>query len=84
MRTNYYIQDGLIVKKSTNNDKDASGLFSLTKFFKKMLSRYHVAYNDDCCDTTADLTNLSVRFNQTTGHIQYYNPTNNTWTNATL
>jgi len=84
MRTSYYIQDGLIVKKNTNTDKDAAGLFSLTKWFKKMLDRFHIAFNDDCCDATVDPTNSPVRFNQTTGHIQYYNYSNNTWTNATL
>ena len=84
MRTQYYIQDGLIVRKNDKNSPDYAGLFSLTKWFKNMLSRFHVAFNDDCCDATADPTNSPVRFNATTGHLQYYNYTNNTWTNATL
>jgi hypothetical protein len=80
MRTNYYIQQGQVI--TNTNDNPPNGLFSLTTFFKKMLSRFHVAFNDDCCDATADPTNAPVRFNATAGHLQYYNYSNNTWTNV--
>lgn len=91
MRTEVYIQDGLIVKKSSNaptDNKDAAGLFSLSKWFKKMLTRLHIAYADDCCTPNAspngtDLTNLSIRYNQTATKLQYYNPTTKLWVNLT-
>jgi len=81
MRTSYYIQSGFIVKRNDTKN-DTYGLFSLTKWFKKMLTAFHVAFNDDCCDATADPTNAPVRFNATAGHLQYYNYVNNTWTNV--
>jgi hypothetical protein len=80
MKTEYFLQSGQVI--TYTKDAKPNGLFSLTKWFKKMLLRYHVAFNDDCCDTTVDPTNSPIRYNQTTSHVQYYNYTNNTWTNV--
>lgn len=87
MVARYFIQEGLIVKKQNSNDKDYAGLFSLDKLFKKLLSRYHVAFEDDCCTANAapngtDVTNLPIRYNSTAAHVQYYNPTTKLWTNV--
>lgn len=81
MVTRFFIQDGLIVKKSSNAlaaNQDAAGLFSLDKWFKKMLARYKTAFVDTCC--VEDPTNQPVRFNTTSGHLEYFHTTNNTWT----
>lgn len=91
MFTRYFIQDGLIVKKSSKapaDNKDAAGLFSLDKLFKKLLARYHVAFEDDCCTGLAspngtDVTDLPIRYNKTAAKLQYYEPTTKTWTNLT-
>lgn len=76
MRTNYYIQDGLIVKKS-NKTEDIYGLFSLSKWLKKMFTRFGVAFNDTCC--VNDPLNQPVRYNTTSGHLEYLNTTTDTW-----
>lgn len=76
MVTRYFIQDGLIVKKSTTDDKDAAGLFSLDKWLKKLLSRYGVAFSDSCC--TQDPTIRPTRYNKTAAHLQYLD-TDGTW-----
>lgn len=71
----FYIQQGQVIKYTTDNPPN--GLFSLNKFFKKMLTRYNVAFVDVCC--TEDPTNQSVRFNTTSGHLEYFHTTTNTW-----
>lgn len=80
MQTRYYIQSGLIVKK-TNTQEDIYGLFSLDKFFKKLLSRYAVPYVDGCC--TNDPTNLPIRYNRTAAKLQYFSDVTLTWVNLT-
>lgn len=74
MRKEYYLQSGLVQNTYTGTNQ---GLFSLTKFFKKMLSRFNVAFQDTCC--TEDPTNQPVRFNTTSGHLEYFHTTTNTW-----
>lgn len=76
MVARYYIQEGLIVKKQNSNDKDYAGLFSLDKLFKKLLSRWGVAFSDHCC--TQDPFNRPVRYNKTSVHLEYLD-TDNTW-----
>lgn len=78
MRTSYFIQEGQIVRKNDGKDHKYDGLFSLTKWLKKVLSQLNVAYTDDCCD--ADPNSAPIRFNPTTSKIQRYNATNDTWT----
>lgn len=70
-RTKYFIQQGLIVKKYNDNDKDVPGLFDLDKWFKKELTRYNVAYYDACCDEGSDY--LPARFNILTDVVEYFN-----------
>ena len=74
-RTEYFIQAGQVITYTTDNPPN--GLFSLTKFFKKMLTRFNVAFVDTCC--TEDPTNQPVRFNTTSGHLEYFKTTDNTW-----
>lgn len=91
MITRYFIQDGLIVKKSSTApaaNQDAAGLFSLDKWFKKLLTRYHVAFEDDCCTglvspNGTDVTDLPIRYNQTAAKLQFYNPSTKLWVNLT-
>ena len=71
----YFIQNGFIIRSTS--DSPANGLFSLTKWFKKMLTRYGVAFKDECC--VEDPANQPVRFNSTSGHLEYYHTTTNTW-----
>lgn len=78
MRTEFYIQQGQVIKYTTDNPPNS--LFSLNKFVKRMLTRYNVPYVDTCC--TIDPTNLPVRFNKTAGHIQYFDNVTQVWTNA--
>lgn len=77
--TQYYIQEGQVVKFT--KDTKPNGLFNLNKFFKKLADWFHIAYVDNCC--TADETSLPIRYNKTAGKLQYYNDTNDTWTNLT-
>lgn len=75
-KKNYFIQDGLIVSKS-NSDKDEAGLFSFTKFFRRMLKRFNIAFTDDCCDP--DLENLPVRYNSVEDQLERYDPETDAW-----
>lgn len=80
MVTRFFIQEGLIIKKTSNapaDNQDAAGLFSLDKWFKKLLSRYGIAFNDKCC--TNDPINQPVRFNTTAGHLEYFQTSTDTW-----
>lgn len=72
MRTRYFIQEGFIVKKYDKSDKDVPSLFSLDKWFKKMLDRFHVAYTDDCCEEDGF---YPLRYNAAEGRVEQYNGT---------
>jgi hypothetical protein len=76
MVVRYFIQEGLIVKKQNTNDKDYAGLFSLDKLFKKLLSRWNVAFSDKCCDQ--DSTVRPVRYNKISAHLEYLD-VDNVW-----
>lgn len=77
MVARYYIQEGLIVKKQNSNDKDYAGLFSLDKWFKKLLGRYKINFVDDCCEAPET---YPVRYNPITPGLEYYDPSTKTWT----
>lgn len=74
-KRNYFIQDGLIVSKS-NTDKDETGLFSFTKFFRRMLTRFNVAFVDDCCEPSIG---VPVRYNTEEDQLERYDPTTDAW-----
>lgn len=78
MRTDFYIQSGQVITSYTNTP---AGLFSLTKFFKKMLIRFNIAYLDTCC--TADETFLPMRYNKTSAKLQYFDDVTKVWINLT-
>ena len=74
-RTEYFIQDGLIVKQQSNS-VDEKGLFNLSKWFKRLLNRFHVAFTDDCCDPSEG---VPVRYNTTEDQLERYDPETDTW-----
>lgn len=76
-RTEYFLQEGQIVKKNDRKDHKSDGLFSLNKFFKKLLKSFNVAFVDDCC--TPEVNSVPLRYNPATSKIQRYNPSNDTW-----
>lgn len=80
-RTSYFLPSGLVKRRNNGLSNEDQGLFSLDRWLKKMFTRLKVAFTDDCCDA-ADQSALPVRFNKVTNHLQYYNPTNDTWTNV--
>lgn len=75
MNTQYFLQDGQILKY--NQKANPSGLFSLNKFIKKMLTLFHVSFVDDCCESSP--TSAPMRYNITAGNMQYYNADTQAW-----
>lgn len=74
MRASYFIQSGQVIKINSNN-QDKAGLFSLEKWLKKMFTRFHVGFSDDCCTIDGsdnDTTNIPVTYDKGTGHFYYY------------
>lgn len=83
MRPEYFLPAGLVKKFFDRKDHESDGLFSLSKLFKKLLTRFHVSFEDDCCDTDVaadERTSLPVRYNAVEGQLEYYNPDTDTWT----
>lgn len=81
MRPEYFIPTGFIKKFFDRKDHESDGLFSLSKWLKKMFTRFGVAHVDDCCDIPADeQTSLPVRYNAVEEQLEYYNPDDDTWT----
>lgn len=84
MRPDYFIPAGFIKKRFDRNPQndEADGLFSLSKFLKKMLDRYKIAYEDDCCNVdtpTDERTALPVRYNGVEAQLEFYNPETDAW-----
>lgn len=60
----------------------SNGKFDLHRWLRGELNAVGVQVMDPCCDTAATLAPL--RYNVTTGHIQYLNPSTSVWTQAVL
>lgn len=55
--------------------------FDLLKWLKTVLSgNLNVQYSDNCCNSSD--TTTTVRFNITSQKLEYFNPSNSTWTKA--
>lgn len=91
MATKYYIRAGYVesnqpARPSGNvtgpNAPFSNGKFDLHRWLRNELAYLNVMQYDPCCDTTE--TFVPLRYNFTTGHIMYLNPTTAVWTQAVL
>lgn len=92
MATKYFIRAGFVESnqppkngsQSTAgpNQPLSNGRFDLHRWLRNELASLSVMQFDPCCDTAN--TFAPVRYNVTTGHLQFLNPANNTWTQAIL
>jgi hypothetical protein len=77
MRTSYFLQEGQVIRKSDRKDGKSDGLFSIDKLIKKLLTAFHVAHFDDCCEV--DPNSAPVRFNTETSKLQRFNTSTKAW-----
>lgn len=91
MATKYYIRAGFVesnqpARSPQNingpNAPFSNGKFDLHRWIRNELAYLNVMQFDPCCDTAN--TFAPIRYNVTTGHIQFLNPSNATWTQAVL
>lgn len=91
MATKYFIRQGAVksnqpARPSGNvtgpNAPFSNGDFDLHRWLRNELAFLNVMQFDPCCDAAE--TFAPTRYNVTTGHIQFLNPSNATWTQAVL
>lgn len=70
--TKFFIKSGIIQKSKF----DVKGAFNLNRLLKWYFNKYHIPFEDDCCEDSNDST--PVRFSTSEG-IQYYNGTSDAW-----
>lgn len=74
-----FFQKGNFTFLPTN--KAAKGMLNMTKWFKKIATRFNIPFVDDCCDAP---TNVPLRFNNTSGEVEAYDPVTNAWIPAVV
>ena len=82
-RPEYYFPRGFLKKFFDKRDYESDGLFSVGKLIKLFADRFHIPYEDTCCniDVPADeRTSLPVRYNGVEAQLEYFNPETGEWT----
>lgn len=76
------INRGLVQDFNTSDKRMKGAFYGFRKMFWKYLTKLHVGFYDPCCEEAGDAGATGVRFNDTTGVIEYWDPGEQAWTDV--
>ena len=73
------INKGLVQEFQTTDRRSRGALYGFRQMFRKYLTKLHVGFYDPCCPDESGDEITGMRFNNTTGVAEFYDPASKEW-----